>query len=66
MLYARSRLAKDNTTEELARLRRQQLAELDADDDDFDGGSRLKQKKKTRKRTKKRNKSKRHKGYSRR
>jgi len=33
---------------------------------DFDGGSRLKQKKRTRKRTKKRNKSKRHKGYSRR
>lgn len=70
MLHQHSTSAKFDTTEKLAELRRKQLAVLDADDDDFDGGSRLKQKKKTRKRTKKRNKkrnkSKRHKGYSRR
>jgi hypothetical protein len=68
MLHQHSTSAKFDTTEKLAELRRKQLAVLDADDNDFDGGSRLKQKKKTRKRTtkrtKKRNKSKRHKGYS--
>jgi hypothetical protein len=53
-LFASSKLTK---TEELFQL---------TNPEEFEGGSRLKQKKKTRKRTKKRNKSKRHKGYSRR
>ena len=65
MLHQHSASAKFDTTEELARLN----AGLYDNDDEFEGGSRTKQKKKTRKRNKKqikRNKSKRHKGYSRR